>query len=123
VVELGEELVLSSPIRPKQKMLQTMPVAPQPQGEQMPDFGNAERNLLERSFFLPGTKYGQYCQGQHGQSDMPIPALPVPDFVVVQPTLAFGHLESDFNGPALSLSELNVVVSELFVVLALHARD
>ncbi len=40
--------------------------------------------------------------GQHGQSNVPIPALPVADFVVVKPALALGGLEGLFNLPALS---------------------
>ena len=40
--------------------------------------------------------------GQHGQSDVPIPALPVADFVVIQSALALGGLEGLFNLPALS---------------------
>lgn len=40
--------------------------------------------------------------GEHGQSHVPIPALPVADFVVVKPTLPLRGLEGLFNLPALS---------------------
>src|SRR5208282_4161871 len=40
--------------------------------------------------------------GQHGQSDVPVPALPEADLVVIQPALALGGLESLLNLPALS---------------------
>ncbi len=50
-----------------------------------------------KGFFLPRTQYGQHGHGHHGESNMPVPALPVPDFVVIQPAFAFGHLESDFE--------------------------
>jgi hypothetical protein len=32
--------------------------------------------------------------GQHGQGDVSVPALPVADFIVVQPALALGGLEA-----------------------------
>src|ERR1035437_10130660 len=40
--------------------------------------------------------------GQHGQRDVPIPALPVAHFVVVQPAFAFSCLKGWFDQPALS---------------------
>src|SRR5664280_84116 len=40
--------------------------------------------------------------GQHGQRDVPIPALPVAHFVVVQPAFAFSCLKALFDQPALS---------------------
>ena len=58
--------------------------------------------MLAEGFFLPGAQPRQNGQSQHGQGDVPIPALPVPDFVMIQSALAFGHLESAFDGPALS---------------------
>src|ERR1035437_242449 len=40
--------------------------------------------------------------GQHGQRDVPIPALPVAHFVVVQPAFALSCLQGWFDQPALS---------------------
>src|ERR1035437_2895185 len=40
--------------------------------------------------------------GQHGQRDVPIPALPVAPFVGVQPAFAFSCLQAWFDQPALS---------------------
>ena len=102
MVDLGEELVSPSPIRPKQKVLQIMPASPQPQGEQMADFGYAERDLLAGRFFLLSTQHGQHGQGEHGQSNVSIPALPMTDFVMIQSAFPFGHLESALDGRALS---------------------
>src|SRR5271166_3075400 len=40
--------------------------------------------------------------GQHGQRDVPIPALPVAHFVVVPPAFAFSCLKGLLDQPALS---------------------
>src|SRR5664279_2215929 len=40
--------------------------------------------------------------GQHGQRDVPIPALPVAHFVGVQPAFALGSLKALLDQPALS---------------------
>ncbi len=40
--------------------------------------------------------------GQHAQRDVPVPALPVAHFVVVQPAFAFSCLQAWFDQPALS---------------------
>ena len=47
-----------------------------------------------------GAQDGQHYLGHHGQGDVPIPALPVADFVVVQPAFALGRLECNLDFPA-----------------------
>ena len=37
--------------------------------------------------------------GQHGQGDMPVPALPFPHFILVQPYLPLGLLKALLDGP------------------------
>ena len=38
--------------------------------------------------------------GQHGQGDVPAPAVPLAHFILVQPYLAFGLLKAFLDGPA-----------------------
>ena len=51
VEELGEELMLSSPLRPMEQMFEAVPAPAQHENQQMPDFRNAEGNLPGRRFF------------------------------------------------------------------------
>jgi hypothetical protein len=43
---------------------------------------------------------GQRGQGQGGQGDVPVPARPAADFVVVEPRLPLGELDRVLDGPA-----------------------
>jgi hypothetical protein len=48
-----QELVMSSPVRPVQKMFQAVPAAALLGSDRMPDFRYAEGNLLGGEFFSP----------------------------------------------------------------------
>jgi len=45
---------------------------------------------LTEGFFLLSAQHGQHDQGEHGQSNVSIPALTVANFIVVKAALAFG---------------------------------
>src|SRR5690348_18459610 len=49
-----------------------------------------------------GPHHGQIGMGEHRQSDMPVPARPTADFVLIQAALALGSFEAFFHRPALS---------------------
>lgn len=72
VKDARRETMMSSPLKPVQKMFQASAAA----------------------------QHRQNGRSQHGQGVVPIPALPVPYFVMIPPALAFGHLESTFGVPA-----------------------
>ena len=64
--------------------------------------GTLSRTCAFGVFFFACAQHRQHCMGQHGQRDVPIPALPVAHFVVVQPAFAFSCLKGLFDQPALS---------------------
>jgi hypothetical protein len=43
---------------------------------------------------------GEEAQREHGQRDVPVPAVPGTDFVIGEADLLLGHLEAFLNGPA-----------------------
>ena len=75
--------MISSPLRPVEKMLNAVPSAPEQVSEQMAQFRKAEQYLPVGSLFSLSAQNGQHRVGQHGQRDMPVPALPMAHFVVV----------------------------------------
>ena len=44
---------------------------------------------------------GQQSKGQHHERDVPMPAMPGPGLVVVEPELSLGGLEAVLDGPAM----------------------
>jgi hypothetical protein len=59
------------------QVLNAVPSVPQHSGEQMAQFRYAEPHLRGESFSSACSQHGSYSMCQHGQRDMPIPALPV----------------------------------------------
>src|SRR3954454_14197311 len=48
------------------------------------------------------THHRQEGQGQHGQGDVPVPAMPTPDLAVIEADFLLGGFETFFNAPALT---------------------
>ena len=48
---------------------------------------------------MSGPKHGQQRIRPHRQGDVPLPARPTPDLILIQPDLPFGFLKALFNGP------------------------
>lgn len=68
----------------------------------MAQFGYAEPHMRVGSFFSTRSQRGQHCMSQHGQRDMPIPALSVAHLVVIQSAFTFSRLKGLLDQPALS---------------------
>ena len=48
---------------------------------------------------MSGPQHGQQRIRPHRQGDVPIPARPTPDLILIQPDLPFGLLKALFDGP------------------------
>ena len=64
--------------------------------------GTLRRTCAFGVFFSSRTQHGQGGMSQHGQCDMPIPPLPVANFIVIQSAFALGSLKTLLDLPALS---------------------
>jgi hypothetical protein len=83
-----------------------VPTAP----EQVAQLRHAERDLSAASLVLLASQNGQHRVGQHSQCDVPIPALPVANFVVIQSAYELLQMREQRIGAILNNSSISGLV-------------